>query len=448
MVHRALRERALGRLLGVAGYNFLYVFETGPSDRVPLTARRGEKEPRTMTKRFALALLVAVAVGACSAQSASTAVPGTSQPEGVPTQAPPTQAPTPVVTPAPTPTPSETANPTPVMTANPTQEALLDANLTKWTNKEIRITDAQRWLECPDTTLCKIPANIVDNTSMNTDKWTPNFQAYVLGGDVVNTKEGNTNLVLYLGFEDKNKVQYYAPANLGPMGDQYYSIFMENPTRQIFSSPSNAAKHISNPDIYSMLNSKLSNDTIEFAGIGYLLVDKSQLQEGRGYDVDQIYNSIPFAVKFAKFSVIARDQGLDAAYKQYPDMRNSINHKVETLDTTNTPYARSFVSPRTDLSPPDYTPLPVTVNSDAWFTAQDSLVLAPGSYTVSYTATGTCDLNLSVTSLGSVSVPVAHQSVESESVSGSASVTIAKTGSYLLDPGSSGCDWSATISQP
>jgi hypothetical protein len=43
---------------------------------------------------------------------------------------------------------------------------------------------------------------------------------------------------------------------------------------------------------------------------------------------------------------------------------------------------------------------------------------------------------------------VVHQSVESEQVSGSVSITAQKSGSYMLDPGSTGCDWSVTISQP
>jgi len=47
-----------------------------------------------------------------------------------------------------------------------------------------------------------------------------------------------------------------------------------------------------------------------------------------------------------------------------------------------------------------------------------------------------------------LSIPVVHQSVDSQQISGSVSITVQKIGRYLLDPGSTGCDWSVTISQP
>ena len=121
-----------------------------------------------------------------------------------------------------------------------------------------------------------------------------------------------------------------------------------------------------------------------------------------------------------------------------------VNHGVTVLDLSAVIFGSGFSIPISGLYNP--LPLPVAVNSDDYLTV--TFVLAPGTYTVTYTATGTCDFNPSVAILGSLSIPVAHRSVDSEEVSGSVSITVARIGRYMLDPGGDDCDWTVSINQP
>jgi hypothetical protein len=108
----------------------------------------------------------------------------------------------------------------------------------------------------------------------------------------------------------------------------------------------------------------------------------------------------------------------------------------------------SFPNPPAPTPEPT-SPLPVRISSGDNYLST-SFVLAPGDYSVSYTASGTCDFTAALAINGGASVPLVQRRTESEAVDGSVSVTILKLGSYFLSPaGSDGCDsWSVTISRP
>jgi len=333
-------------------------------------------------------------------------------------------------------------SPTPTPAPLPKPDTQLDSRIKAWLSGSTKVPDSRKFIFAGHP----LAINILPGSGNGPLGWAPSFQAYILGYEIVKDVTGVDHLVIYAGEEDAYGKRYFVGLNLGPFNSTMMTTFTEDPGRQAFLSASHN-HDLSNVDSASLFSTRLTGDTAMFSAIAFHY--SLSFITNPGASQQEVFDQQDIAIEFANFSLRAGEGSYTTAARGFPLVQAFINQRIGQgqLDASKMPYISLFMVPISgDLFPSEYTPLPVTVNSDDYLT--DTFVLAPGTYTVAYTSSGTCDLDLSVAILGSVSIPVVHQSVESEQVSGSVSITAQKSGSYMLDPGSTGCDWSVTISQP
>ena len=412
---------------------------------------RGVRPMRRLATLVLTGAILGGAAGGCG--SGSTPTPthtslaaGTALPTvtATPIEAAPSASPTPPASPI------QTSLVIP--TDSPNDLAALRLRLKNWLNGSIKVPTSKLWKDqssYPDLTVAHPASPFTLNLAPSSASsyvranqypgWSPFFQGYLLGTAFVKDKSGVDDVVVYIGQQDGRANRYYVPVNLGSYAAAFKVYFGEIPSRvDAFSGYESV--FFSRLEARGVLDT-LVNETILFPVLGY---HPDWASTSATVDLDDLRASENVQVQYANFGLRAAPGSYVSAMATYPLVKAMINREVTIVDPAALIFASIFYIPITGLYNPS--PLPVTVSSSDYLT--NTFVLSPGTYAVAYTASGTCDFNPSVSILGSVSIPVVHQSVESESVSGTASITVLKIGRYLLDPGSYGCDWYVTIGQP
>jgi hypothetical protein len=300
---------------------------------------------------------------------------------------------------------------------------------------------------------------------INAANWQGEFQVYFLGTQVININ-GVPHLEAYLGQiagKTPGKGTHYAiRVNLGPYDTTHVVAFFTDATRtQLITGPRSIVNTVEAEQILQKQIGNTGTVLIEAdhripAADPRIASDEKTAADQTAIDLVNFsndYDAITDPLRFHK----AMSTDLKTALAAYPGLEDT------TIVASPIPKGGSLDSGNVDLSKLPYvmdikvtslpesvlfqpSQLPVTVTSEDYW--KNSFVLAPGTYTVAYTASGTCDFDPSVSIVGSVSIPVVQRSVNSEQVSGSVSITVPKLGRSTIYAGSSGCDWSVTISQP
>ena len=300
------------------------------------------------------AILAGAAAGCGSASSPTASVGPPSA--ALTAQAAATVAPT-DAPPTPSPTPEATPTPIVIPTDSPKDLAALRLRLNNWLNGSTKVPTSKLWQDqfsFPDLTVSHPASPFALNLApgdatvyMRANQypgWSPFFQGYVLGTELVKDRNGADHVVVYIGQEDGRKSRYYIPMNLGSYTAAFKVNLAEIPSRQDWGSGYEDVS-FSRPEARGVLDD-LVNDTVLFDVLGY---HPDWSDTAATADLDQLRASEDVQIQYANFGLLAAPGSYITAMAKYPLVKAMINREVTVLDPSALIFTSVFWIPISGL---------------------------------------------------------------------------------------------------
>jgi hypothetical protein len=211
-------------------------------------------------------------------------------------------------------------------------------SIKKWQDGE-QIPSSDLWYSTGEPDLNRLPINITPAGigAKESPDWGAEFQALVLGTEVVNDTNGKPQVEVYLGQTDGTGRNYVIRISLGGYDTIHVSMFFQVPTKEQFA-PMGTRYLFDNTKAQSILGD-LVGDTVTFTDWANNNVDASDPR----IDADSLSKSYQARLDLANFSIEAsRGNYLDSLAK-YPDIARIVGSpRRGVIDQADQPYVISF----------------------------------------------------------------------------------------------------------